>query len=197
MSEWRRNAAIWNKTCPLVVLRLGHRKLRDFRVTTHCALVARALGASEIIIADITDHKIEETINDVTKRFGGSFKISSGQQWRKVIQDWKKKGGKIVHLTMYGLSLPKVIKEIQQINAPLLITVGASKIPREIYDQSDWNVAISNQPHSEIASLAIFLDWFFGGKELVGTYSNAKIRILPSAREKKVELLTKEIKKDD
>jgi predicted SpoU family rRNA methylase len=36
----------------IVVFRYGHRLERDKRTTTHCALVARVLGAKEIIYTE-------------------------------------------------------------------------------------------------------------------------------------------------
>ncbi|MCK7488956.1 MAG: hypothetical protein MZU79_00960 [Anaerotruncus sp.] len=39
-----------------------------------------------------------------------------------------------------------------------MIVVGAEKVPPEIYQLADWNVAVGNQPHSEVAALAITLD---------------------------------------
>jgi tRNA (cytidine56-2'-O)-methyltransferase len=50
------------------------------------------------------------------------------------------------------------------------------------------NIAVGNQPHSEIAALAIFLDRYFQGKELVNTFENAKMRIIPSSRGKRVKI---------
>ena len=38
----------------IVVLRLGHRIGRDARISTHCGLVARALGANKIIYSGDT-----------------------------------------------------------------------------------------------------------------------------------------------
>jgi tRNA (cytidine56-2'-O)-methyltransferase len=51
---------------------------------------------------------------------------------------------------------------------------------------SDFNVAIGNQPHSECASLAIFLDRFFEGKTLAKDFENARVRIIPQERGKKI-----------
>ena len=50
---------------------------------------------------------------------------------------------------------------------------------------SDFNVSIGNQPHSECAALAVFLDRFFAGEELAKDFGEAKMRIVPSARGKK------------
>jgi hypothetical protein len=66
--------------------------------------------------------------------------------------------------------------------------VGSQKVPSEFFskDVSDFNVAVGNQPHSECASLAVFLDRFFGGKELAKTFENAKFAIVPQERGKKI-----------
>jgi tRNA (cytidine56-2'-O)-methyltransferase len=70
----------------------------------------------------------------------------------------------------------------------LLIIVGASKVPKEIYCISDYNIALGNQPHSEVSALAVFLDRLFGGKELTRTFKSAKIRIIPSQSGKMVKM---------
>ena len=57
----------------VVVLRWGHRPQRDTRLTTHVALTARALGAAGIILSDIEDKKIKETIGKITSNWGGPF----------------------------------------------------------------------------------------------------------------------------
>ncbi len=56
----------------VVVLRLGHRPERDKRITTHVGLVARAFGAEEMLLAGRDAH-VEESLADVTERWGGSF----------------------------------------------------------------------------------------------------------------------------
>src|SRR4029077_10134960 len=106
----------------VIVLRMGHR-FRDQRVTTHACLTARALGADGVVIADREDREVEATIMGVGKRFGGHFSIESGKPWRKTIRDWKEEGGKIVHLTAYGLKLPDVIQEIGEGDKDILVVV--------------------------------------------------------------------------
>ena len=165
----------------ITVLRLGHRPQRDKRITTHVALVARAFGADEIIITT-KDEKIEKNVNDMVKRFGGDFKIVTGIPWKKVVKEFS---GTIVHLTMYGLPVDEIISKIHR-DRDLLIIVGAEKVPREIYEIADFNISIGNQPHSEVAALAIFLDRFFKGKELNREFRNAKIKIVPQQKGKKV-----------
>jgi tRNA (cytidine56-2'-O)-methyltransferase len=71
----------------------------------------------------------------------------------------------------------------------ILVIVGAEKVPRDLYSLVDLNIAVGNQPHSEVAALAVFLDRVFMGEELYNTFGNAKLRIKPSSRGKKVELV--------
>jgi tRNA (cytidine56-2'-O)-methyltransferase len=69
----------------------------------------------------------------------------------------------------------------------ILVVVGAEKVPGEVYGLSDWNISITSQPHSEIASLAVFLDRLFGGSELSAEFPGAKIRIVPCGKGKQTE----------
>src|SRR5207245_5814278 len=113
----------------IFILRIGHRVFRDSRVTTHVCLTARALGADGVIIADREDKVVESTIRDVTNRFGGPFEVQSGKPWKQAIRDWRAMGGRIVHLTAYGLPLPKTLSEIQDADADLLVIVRSEKMP--------------------------------------------------------------------
>lgn len=171
----------------VVILRIGHRPERDQRVTTHVGLTARALGAEGMYLAT-PDSGIVRSISDVVSRWGGTFFCRDNIRWRRCISDWKNEGGTVVHLTMYGISLPDVINEIMS-KEKVLIIVGAEKVPGEIFGLADYNVAVTGQPHSEISSLAIFLDYLFSGKELETAYPDAKIRIVPSRAGKKTEEL--------
>lgn len=162
------------------ILRIGHRISRDKRITTHVALVARAFGADKIFI-DTLDKKIEQTIISTIKRFGGNFKIITGVDKKKIVNNWK---GTIVHLTMYGEKLNKVVNKIDKFK-DLLIIVGAEKVPPWIYEKSDYNISVGNQPHSEVAALAVFLDRYTKGKWISKKF-NGKLEILPSNRGKKV-----------
>jgi len=175
----------------LVVLRLGHRIPRDFRVTTHVCLTARAFGADGLVLADVVDTALEQTVQDVTQRFGGTFWIKMDQPWRQVMRAWKAKGGDIVHLTAYGLLLPQVIDEIRASQSPKLVVVGAEKVPGEAYGLATWNVAVTNQPISEVSALAVFLDRYFDGRQFSTEFGNAEMRIIPSARGKRVVNLTR------
>ena len=173
----------------IVVLRWGHRPQRDARLTTHVALTARALGASGFLLSDIADKKLEETVKKVTRNWGGNFLFEMGIAWKRAVRDWKAKGGIVVHLTVYGENIKTslVLDRIKQLGKNVLVIVGSQKVPKEFFSNevSDFNVSIGNQPHSECAALAVFLDRFFEGKELTKGFKKAKIKIVPQQRGKK------------
>jgi tRNA (cytidine56-2'-O)-methyltransferase len=165
------------------VLRLGHRRFRDQRLTTHVALTARALGCEGIILSGEKDDKIIENVEEVVENWGGPFEIKYQKDWRKVIKNWD---GKKIHLTMYGLPIQNKINEIKKIKENLLIMVGSQRVPGEVYHISDFNISVTNQPHSEVASLSIFLSKLLEGKELNKKFKNQKLEIIPQERGKKI-----------
>jgi tRNA (cytidine56-2'-O)-methyltransferase len=173
----------------IVVLRWGHRPQRDARLTSHVALTARALGASGFMLSDIVDKKIKETVEKVTGNWGGNFFFEMGTTWKSAVKNWKAKGGVVVHLTVYGenIETSPVLGRIRQSGKEVLVMVGSQKVPKEFFsnDVSDFNVSIGNQPHSECAALAVFLDRFFEGKELEKGFKKAKIKVVPQERGKK------------
>ena len=67
------------------VLRIGQRVIRDDRVTTHVALVARAFGASKIYMNEV-DPEIENTIKRMNKTWGGEFEVEFLEEWNKVVR---------------------------------------------------------------------------------------------------------------
>jgi len=169
----------------IVVLRLGHRLERDKRITTHVALTARAFGADKIIIAAEKDEHVYDSVVDVVTRWGGPFEVEFNPHWRQVLREWK---GKIVHLTMYGIHIDKALPEIKEAlkSEDILVVVGAEKVPREVYEIAHYNVGVGNQPHSEVAALAVFLDRVLDGKGLRKDFKNAKVKIIPQEKGKKV-----------
>ena len=171
----------------VVILRIGHRPERDQRVTTHVALTGRALGASGMFLA-AGDKGVVQSVLDVADRWGGNFFCEDNVKWRPCIRDWKASGGTVVHLTMYGINLPDIIGEIRSFEK-LLVVVGAEKVPGEMYGLADYNVAVTGQPHSEISSLALFLDHLYEGEEFFREFPEAKIRIVPSRAGKHTEEL--------
>jgi len=168
------------------VLRLFHRCVRDHRVTTHLFLTARAFGANGVIYSGLRDSQLEDRILRTVDVWGGPFHVEFHENWKQAVANWKKKGGEVIHLTMYGLPLESAIKGIKDSSRDKLVIVGGAKVPLEVYELSDWNVSISNQPHSEVSALSIFLHELFEGKELSKAFKDAKIRIMPQRKGKKV-----------
>jgi tRNA (cytidine56-2'-O)-methyltransferase len=166
----------------ITVLRLGHRPSRDKRLSTHVGLVARAFGADNIFYSGLKDSSLEKSIQGVTRQWGGQFGLAHVKDWKALVRNWK---GKSVHLTMYGMPLEKKVGQIRKAR-DLLVIVGGEKVPPEAYRLADWNVAVTNQPHSEVAALAVFLQEYFRGRELRKRFAKAKRRIIPQARGKKV-----------
>ncbi len=169
----------------ITVLRVGHRPERDHRITTHVALVSRAFGADSISIWE-KDEKIKKSLDSVVKRWGGNFSVS----FETYKQAFKKFDGVSVHLTMYGLPFEDKIDEIKELvfneNKNLMIVVGAEKVPKDIYELASYNLSVTNQPHSEISALALFLDRLNNGKEIKKEFNNAKLKIIPSEKGKNI-----------
>ncbi|WP_254829624.1 tRNA (cytidine(56)-2'-O)-methyltransferase [Haloglomus salinum] len=168
----------------VAVLRLGHRPGRDDRMTTHVGLTARALGADRVILPDEATGPAG-TIRDITGRFGGPFEVEVREDWRPVLRDWP---GVVVHLTMYGLPVQDVETAVRADldEGPVLVVLGAEKVPFEVYDRADYNVGVTNQPHSEVAGLAVFLDRLFDGRELDREWADADRQVVPKETGKKV-----------
>lgn len=173
-------------TPEVAVVRLGHRPGRDERMTTHVGLTARALGADRVVFANDAAGRAA-TVAEVTETFGGPFAVDTTDRPQHDIENWE---GVVVHLTMYGVPVQTVEDEIRETfreGAPLLVVVGAEKVPFDVYEAADWNVAVTNQPHSEVASLAVFLDRLFEGAELDRTWTDTDRRVVPVETGKRVE----------
>ncbi|MGM0604538.1 MAG: tRNA (cytidine(56)-2'-O)-methyltransferase [Halobacteriota archaeon] len=168
----------------VVVLRYGHRPGRDDRMTTHVGLTARALGADRVILPENAG-QAKETVEDITGRFGGPFTVELNDRQTAIVRRFE---GTVVHLTMYGEPIQTVESEIRAAHAdgPLLVVVGGEKVPFEVYEAADWNVGVTNQPHSEVAGLAVFLDRLFEGRELGQAWVDADRRVIPQSSGKKV-----------
>jgi len=149
-------------------------------VTTHVALTARAFGADAVLVST-KDPRLERTVRDVVRRFGGSFRVETGVPWRRVLRDW---AGTTVQLTMYGMELDESLPRIS--TDDLLVVVGAEKVPGDVYRLVDANVAVGNQPHSEVAALAVFLDRLLGGAALHREFGG-RLRIRPGSKGRTLE----------
>ncbi len=168
------------------VLRLGHRPQRDKRITTHVCLTARLLGARAVHLAEEDAHVVD-SVRDLSKRFGGDFSINDGTGWKGVVRQWQAKGGQVIHLTMYGEPLGKSTPRILADGRDVLVVVGAEKVPGDLYQMADHNVAVGNQPHSEVAALALLMDRLRDGEWEADTFEGAEVTVIPEAHGKRVE----------
>lgn len=180
------------------VLRLSHRLPRDERISSHVGLVSRAFGADRIYYSGQKDSSLEESIKRVCEAWGERknkgesdenasphFSIEYVEKPSALIKQKKRDGFVVVHLTMYGLKIRDVTNDITK-NQKILVVVGSEQVPPEIYELADFNVSVTNQPHSEVAALAITLDRIVGGKEEDFEFCG-KIKIVPSEKRKKIE----------
>lgn len=168
----------------LEILRIGQRAVRDDRVTTHVALVARAFGASKIYMNEV-NVAIKDTLNKINKTWGGNFEIKFIVDWKTLIKSKKNESVKIVHLTMYGENINHVESMLRN-EENILIVVGAEKVPREIFHMADYNVAVGSQPHSEISALAVILDRIQKGVQFQTRFGDPQREIIPTKNGKKV-----------
>jgi tRNA (cytidine56-2'-O)-methyltransferase len=166
------------------VLRVGQRYVRDDRTLTHLCLVSRALGAESIFLGD-AEKDVIGTLEKVNRTWGGDFQVILGVPWRRVIKDSKAEGRSVVHLTMYGMPLQDEVADLRNLEK-LLLVVGGPKVPGKVYRESDYNIAVTSQPHSEIAALAIALHEIQSGEELKSAFEKSRLRILPSPKGKRV-----------
>ncbi|MEM4699390.1 MAG: tRNA (cytidine(56)-2'-O)-methyltransferase [Candidatus Nezhaarchaeales archaeon] len=149
-------------------------------------MTARAFGADGVIVSDVVDRKLEETIKKVVETWGGPFFIETGAPWQKVVRDWLAEGGEVIHLTQYGIPLIDIIDEVRKSKKDKLVVVGAKKQPREIYEVATYNISVTNQPHSEVAALCLFLHYLWEGEEFKREFMNARLKVIPQSRGKKV-----------
>lgn len=162
---------------------MSHRPARDLRLTMHVFLAARAFGADGVFYSGVRDKGLEERVRCVVEEWGGPFKVEYVSDWRRLIRTWE---GDRVHLTMYGIPVQDVIGSLRKSPRDKLVIVGGEKVPGEVYGMVDWNVAVTNQPHSEVSALAVFLHELFEGSELYKEFEGAKIKVVPQRRGKKV-----------
>ena len=172
------------------VLRLGHRLGRDPRITTHLALVSRAMGANSFVLSGDEDEKLFSNIDSVNERFGHGlscrYEKSPMRMLREIANSDEESKPIIIHLTMYGEPFKKVIPNIPK-DKPVVVVVGGAKVPGELFKVSDFNLAVGNQPHSEVAALALFLDSWTDGEGFNREFSEPQLVISPSKSGKDVK----------
>jgi tRNA (cytidine56-2'-O)-methyltransferase len=141
-----------------------------------------------MVFSGDADDELIARLGKVAESWGGDFSTSYEPRWEVFIKNWKKGGGIVIHCTMYGERIQDRISSIRRTakTRDILVVVGGEKVPGNMYRLADYNIAVTNQPHSEVAALAIFLDRLMGGKELELEHGGAKLRIVPQKVGKKL-----------
>ena len=98
-----------------------------------------------------------------------------------------KEGRTKVQSVLGKLDYTKISATIQK-QKKILVVVGAEKVPREIYEKSNFNVSVGTQPHSEISALAVFLDRIQQGKQFEKKFGDSKRKIIPAKNGKNVKV---------
>lgn len=163
----------------LTVLRLGHRRGRDDRISSHVGLTARQFGADRVIYSGEKDDNMLESLEDVRDRWGGGLDIRYREDYRRVIREFD---GTSVHLTMYGLPFREEMGAVHEAD-DILVVVGSQKVPREIYEMVDHNLAVGHQPHSEVAAVGVFL-YELCDRDIPDSFPGAEIAVEPSEEQK-------------
>jgi tRNA (cytidine56-2'-O)-methyltransferase len=127
------------------------------------------------------DAPLTARLDAVSRAWGGAFEVVPTPDWRRAVRAFD---GSVVHLTMYGLPLERVLPRLRRARH-LLVVVGGAKVPPELYRLSSVNVAVGHEPHSEVAAVAVLLERLLGVPGPVGAGA-APRRVLPRARGKRV-----------
>ena len=86
---------------------------------------------------------------------------------------------------MYGQPWREVIPILRR-DRPIAIVVGGAKVPGEVYGICQHNIGIGNQPHSEVAALAVFLRDLLPTGSYPVEFPGGELDIVPSASNKMV-----------
>jgi tRNA (cytidine56-2'-O)-methyltransferase len=146
-------------------------------------MTARQFGADRIIYSGEEDSNMMESLEDVCDRWGGFFEVEYREDYRRVIKEFE---GTTVHLTMYGLPFQDHVEEVKGSEEDLLLVAGSQKVPRDIYDLVDHNLAVGNQPHSEVTAVGVFLYELHDGA-IKEEFPGAAIDVVPTDGKKKLE----------
>jgi len=84
---------------------------------------------------------------------------------------------------MYGETVSRVIEKVKA-SKNILVIVGSERVDPEFYELADFNLGITNQPHSEVAALAILLHLLNEGREFLHEFKDVKLVVKPDKKGK-------------
>ena len=150
-------------------------------------LVARAFGASSITFAPGPKANASGLVrysSALNRKWGGRFSITFAKDWKRFISE--KKNYVKIYLTRYGIPIKKVEYTLKTYKN-ILIIVSMSESVKSLYKACDFNVSITNQPHTSASAIAVFLHNFYNGRELAIRFENAAYKVVPSEHDIHVE----------
>ena len=86
---------------------------------------------------------------------------------------------------MYGEPFREAIPRMRR-DRPMVIVVGGAKVPGDVFKHCQYNIAVGNQPHSEVAALGVFLESLIGQIDESKHFQGGEIQVIPSLDRKKV-----------
>ncbi len=127
------------------------------------------------------DPDLAARLDAVRARWGGSFEVTPAPDWKRLVREYP---GPVLHLTMYGEPIEKILPKVRA-HHRLLVAVGGAKVPADLYRLATWNAGVGHQPHSEVAALAVTLTSLLG---IPGPRAppGARQRVVPQARGKRL-----------
>jgi len=148
----------------------------DYTSILDMCLTARAMGASEMILTTKKNDKLVKYIHDLERKWGGRFRVGFVNNYKTALDNavnYKK-----VYLTRYGVPLNKLAYTLNTYKNIMLIVSPATTSPK-LHNIADFNVSVTDQPHSSSAAIAVFLHEFYRGRELAIHFENAKYKVIP------------------
>ena len=146
------------------------------------------MGVSKFLLSGDEDEKLFENVVSVNERFGHGldcrYEKSPLKYLRNIVNNEVNRPT-VVHLTMYGEPFKSTTPSIPKGNGVIVI-VGGAKVPGEIFKISDYNIAVGNQPHSEVAALAVALSQWHSSVAIQSRFEGGSIRVIPSREGKNV-----------
>jgi len=150
---------------------------RAYHESLDLCLTARAFGAAEIIFVSKSDAGLLRYMNNLNKKWGGTFKVKFVKNYKDALKSASKYTK--VYLTRFGMPLQSKSYVLKTYKNMVLI-VSTKDVSRTLHQVADYNISISTQPHCGSAAIAIFLHEFYNGRELAMHFENAKLKLVPS-----------------
>ncbi len=116
------------------------------------------------------------------ERWGGSFEVVGCENWKRSVRSFRG----TVRPPHDVRSAARARLAAAAPGPRILLVVGGAKVPSDLYSPRIVNVAVGNQPHSEVAALAVLLARLLGLPSNDATWPGARQRDRAARAGKKV-----------